>query len=102
MGNEALRAIEIMNTENGERHLLEIEGMFVAIGQAPENQPFTSVAPIDERGYITAGEDCRPTGAPEGIFVAGDCRTKEIRQVATAVSDGAIAALAACRFIDSM
>ena len=53
-----------------------------------------------ERGYITAGEDCL-TGTP-GIFVAGDCRTKAIRQVTTAAADGAVAALAACRYIDSL
>ena len=102
IGNESLRAIEIKNTENGEERLLEVEGMFVCIGQAPENQPFTDVVKLDGRGYITADEGCVPYGSPDGIFVAGDCRTKEIRQVTTATADGAVAALAAVRFIDSM
>ena len=100
VGNEQLRAIEILNTESGERRYLEVSGMFVCIGQAPENKPFESRVTLDNYGYITADESCVPKGGDGGIFVAGDCRTKSIRQVATAVSDGAIAALAACRFLD--
>ena len=100
VGNEQLRAIEILNTESGERRYLEVSGMFVCIGQAPENKPFESRVTLDNYGYITADESCVPKGSDGGIFVAGDCRTKSIRQVATAVSDGAIAALAACRFLD--
>ena len=57
---------------------------------------------LDERGYVAAGEDCLPKAKYEGIFVAGDCRTKAIRQVTTATADGAVAALAACRYIDSL
>ena len=91
---------EILNTESGERRYLEVSGMFVCIGQAPENKPFESRVTLDNYGYITADESCVPKGSDGGIFVAGDCRTKSIRQVATAVSDGAIAALAACRFLD--
>lgn len=100
VGNEALRAIEILNTENGERRYLEVDGMFVCIGQSPENKPFESKVSLDKWGYITADESCIPEGSDGGIFVAGDCRTKSVRQVATAVSDGAVAALAACRFLD--
>lgn len=102
VGTDSLRMIEIKNTESGDEYALKVDGMFVCIGQAPENEPFTSVAPIDERGYITAGEDCRPTGAPDGIFVAGDCRTKTVRQVTTATADGATAALAAIKFLEEI
>lgn len=102
VGNETLRSIEIQNTENGERRQLVVEGMFVCIGQKPENEPFESVVKLDQRGYITADEGCIPYGSPDGIFVAGDCRTKEIRQVTTATSDGAVAALAAIRFLDEL
>ena len=102
IGNESLTAIEIENTENGEQHMLKLDGMFVCIGQAPENQPFESRVKLDSYGYITAGESCVPEGSDGGIFVAGDCRTKSVRQVATAVSDGATAALAACRFLDEL
>ena len=102
LGNDSLRAIEIFNTENGERRQIEVEGMFICIGQSPENKPFAGVTTLDGRGYITADEGCVPYGSPDGIFVAGDCRTKEIRQVTTATSDGAVAALAAVRFLDSL
>lgn len=100
VGNESLTSIEILNTENGESRSLKVDGMFVAIGQAPENKPFESRVSLDSYGYITAGESCIPEGSDGGIFVAGDCRTKNVRQVTTAVADGATAALAAVRFID--
>ena len=102
IGNENLSSIEILNTESGERRLLKLDGMFVCIGQTPENQPFANMVDLDNWGYITADESCVPGGAPQGIFVAGDCRTKTVRQVTTAVSDGATAALAACRFVDEL
>lgn len=102
VGNEALRSVEIKNTESGEERVLTVDGMFVAIGQAPENEPFRDVVSLDGAGYITAGEDCIPGGAPEGIFAAGDCRTKSVRQVTTATADGATAALSAIRMIDTM
>ena len=96
------RGIKLKNTESGDVGELMIDGMFVAIGQKPENEPFAKVLDINEYGYIKSGEDCIPEGAAPGIFVAGDCRTKAIRQVTTATADGAVAALAACRFIDSL
>ncbi len=102
VGNEALRSIEIKNPENGEQRVLSVEGMFVAIGQAPENEPFRDVVSLDKWGYVTAGEDCIPDGAPRGIFVAGDCRTKSVRQVTTATADGATSALAAIRLLDEI
>jgi thioredoxin reductase (NADPH) len=78
-----------------------LDGIFVAIGQKPENEPFASVTTLNDYGYIVSDESCVPNGASEGIFVAGDCRTKAVRQVATATADGATAALAACRLIDN-
>ncbi len=95
-----LRAISLKNTSTDETSTLELDGMFVAIGQQPENQPFASLTALDNYGYIIAGEDCLTDTA--GVFVAGDCRTKRIRQVTTAASDGAVAALAACRYIDGL
>jgi thioredoxin reductase (NADPH) len=95
-----LRAISLKNTFTDETSTLELDGMFVAIGQQPENQPFASLTALDNYGYIIAGEDCLTDTA--GVFVAGDCRTKRIRQVTTAASDGAVAALAACRYIDGL
>ena len=78
---------------------MEIDGIFLAIGTAPENDAYQKVAKLNEYGYIVSDESCR-TETP-GIFVAGDCRTKAYRQVATAISDGAAAALNACRFLDA-
>lgn len=95
-----LCGIVIENAE-GETSL-SLDGVFVAIGQKPENEPFASVLDINDYGYIVADESCIPSGAPAGIFTAGDCRTKSVRQVATATADGAVAALAACRYIDSL
>ena len=96
------RGIKLRNNETGTESELLVDGVFVAIGQMPENEPFKSVSELNEYGYIKSGEDCVPSGAPRGIFVAGDCRTKAIRQITTATADGAVSALAALKFIDSL
>ena len=67
--------------------------MFLAVGQTPGTAPFAGFVALDEQGFVLAGEDCR-TSRP-GVFAAGDCRTKQVRQLATAVGDGAVAGLAA-------
>lgn len=87
-----------VSTADGERDI-EADGMFIAIGLIPENAPFAQLAMLNDRGYFASGEDCLTK--TDGIFVAGDCRAKAVRQVTTAVSDGAIAALAACEFVDA-
>lgn len=97
-GESALTAIDLMNTETNEETRLTVDGIFLAIGTAPENGAYQKVSKLDEWGYIEADERCL-TGTP-GIFVAGDCRTKAYRQIATAVADGAAAALNACRYLD--
>ena len=100
LGEKSMTGITLKKGD--EQKLLEVDGIFVAIGQKPENEPFKDVLDLDEYGYIVSGEDCAPNGAVPGIFVAGDCRTKKIRQVTTATGDGAVAALAACRFVDEL
>lgn len=95
-----LSAIGIKNTTTNTETTLALDGMFVAIGQAPENEAFRSNTALDSYGYIIADESCLTD--TKGIFVAGDCRTKKIRQVTTASADGAVAALAACRYIDEL
>lgn len=87
-------------SQNGETRRLAVEGLFVAIGHKPDTEAFRTVLQLDEAGYAAAGEDCC-TGTP-GLFVAGDCRTKKVRQVTTAAADGAVAALAACSYLDSL
>ena len=81
----------------GTKVRLDVDGVFVAIGQVPVNDAFAPVAELDARGYVIAGEDCL-TKTP-GVFVAGDCRTKNIRQITTACGDGAVAAMTACRYL---
>ena len=98
LGEDKFEGIIIKNEESGETASLPFDGIFVAIGQKPENESFASAVSLDERGYITADESCIPEGEA-GIFVAGDCRSKAVRQIATAVSDGASASVAVCRFL---
>lgn len=102
VGESSIEGLKIINVNNGEETTLVVDGIFVAIGQQPENEAFADVVELDERGYIAAGEDCLPKTKYDGIFVAGDCRTKSVRQVTTATADGAVSALAACRYIDSL
>lgn len=99
-GEDELRAVRLHNDQTGEDSLLQVDGLFLAIGTVPDNTPFTKVASCNEQGYIRSDE----TGATEtpGVFVAGDCRTKAYRQVATAIADGATAALNACRYLDTL
>jgi len=96
-GDDMLTGICVRHTGTGETKEIPVSGLFVAIGQMPDNESFQDIVTIDEKGYIRAGEDCR-TETP-GIYTAGDCRTKEVRQLATAAADGAVAALAACEYI---
>lgn len=98
MGDGALNGIVIKSGE--QRRTLLIDGMFVAIGLVPQNEVVSSLVSLNTWGYVDAGENCQ-TGT-RGVFVAGDCRSKRIRQVATACADGATAALAACDYVDSL
>ena len=86
--------------ENGEEKVIPADGAFLAVGLIPENAPFAALAQLDERGYFDTDERC--VTATPGVFVAGDCRRKEIRQVTTAAGDGAVAAMAACRYLDQV
>ena len=91
----------VRNTGSDEKNTETIpcDGLFVAIGLIPENEPFAELADLNAYGYFDADERCL-TKTP-GIFVAGDCRSKEIRQITTAAADGAVAALAACRYLNA-
>ena len=100
IGEERLEAIEVGNKKTGDKREISVAGVFVAIGQMPDNEAFDELIATDDYGYIEAGEDCK-TGT-EGIYVAGDCRTKTVRQLTTAAADGAVAALAACEYLQSV
>ncbi|MCM1246765.1 MAG: FAD-dependent oxidoreductase [Roseburia sp.] len=96
-GEDRLESVIIRNTTTGVVSEKKIDGLFVAVGQKPDNERFADVVKLDESGYIQADETCE-TGTP-GIFAAGDCRTKRVRQLVTAAADGAAAALAACGYL---
>ncbi len=96
-GKFMVDGVVLNNKKTGEDFTLPVSGVFVAVGQIPGNDNFADLVTLDENGFIRAGEDCL-TSCP-GIFAAGDCRTKEIRQLVTAAADGAAAALAACNYI---
>ncbi len=99
-GDRRLRSIEVTSRADGSVRELELNGLFVAVGRVPENQPFAGQVRLDEAGYIPAGEDCH-TGAP-GVFVAGDNRAKSLRQLVTATADGAMAATEAVKYLNSL
>ncbi|MBQ7799711.1 MAG: FAD-dependent oxidoreductase [Oscillospiraceae bacterium] len=98
VGETSLSAI-VLNTKDGEE-TLEIDGMFIAIGLIPQNEAFSDLIGLDSYGYADSDESC--TTKTEGVYVAGDCRKKSIRQLTTACADGSVAALAACRYLDSL
>ena len=98
-GEGELERVILHNTETGQSVPLEVNGVFVAIGQIPENGPFARVAKLAMNGYFDSGENC--TTMTPGVFVAGDCRQKNVRQITTATGDAAVAAVSACRWLDS-
>ena len=87
-----------LKKDNGETLSISCDGAFLAVGLEPQNGPFADLAALNAWGYFDSAEDCL-TKTP-GLFVAGDCRSKRIRQVVTASADGAIAAMAACNYLD--
>ena len=99
-GKEKLSGVTVRNRQTGETKTIPLDGLFIAVGQEPQTTPVSDRIPLDGAGYADAGEDCR-TGTP-GIFVAGDCRRKAVRQLTTAVGDGAVAGLAAVDYINSL
>ncbi len=99
LGENTFEGVKIKNSETDEEIDITVDSIFVAIGQQPDNESFKDVVKLNEYGYIVSDESCIPEGSVKGIFTAGDCRTKKIRQVATAISDGATAALEACSFL---
>ena len=87
-----------LQSEDGREFSIDVDGAFLAVGLSPENDAFAEHAQLNQWGYFDSAEDCRTR--TEGLFVAGDCRSKRIRQVVTAASDGAVAAMAACMYLD--
>lgn len=97
--DDGLAGVEVEN-KNEEKRILVTDGLFVAIGQVPQNEIFKGLIDLDADGYIISDERCLTN--TDGIFAAGDCRTKSVRQLTTAAADGAVAALAACEYIQGI
>ena len=98
IADESLTSIEVTNKDGSTKNI-PVKGLFIAIGKVPENENFKNLINVDEAGYIIADESCH-TNIP-GIFVAGDTRNKELRQLVTATADGAIAATEAVKYLNN-
>lgn len=96
-GSERLESISVISNDSKIPNDITVSGLFVAIGQVPENKAFSNIVELDEYGYIISDDCCT---CAEGIFTAGDCRKKDIKQLATAVADGAVAGIKACEYIN--
>ena len=96
-GTDKVEALKIQNKKTQEESFIETDGVFIAVGIVPGTEKFKDLVKLDEAGYIVAGED-GITSEP-GIFAAGDIRTKNLRQVVTAVADGANAVVSAQRYL---
>ena len=99
IGDKELKSIKF---ERKDGTTFEIAGtpLFVAIGQIPDNKRFENLVDLDSQGYFDADESCKTK--TDGLFVAGDCRKKTVRQVTTAVCDGAVAATNACNYLNAL
>lgn len=100
LGEDKIEGFVFQDTYGEDRFTVNFPALFVAIGQVPDNKMFENVVDLDKQGYIISDETCKTK--TEGLFVAGDTRTKAVRQLTTATCDGAVAATAACAYIDTL
>lgn len=96
---DELKGLKFENTKTGEPFKIDVDACFIAIGQVPNNERYSNLVDIDDKGYIISSDTTTKT---EGLYVAGDCRTKHVRQLTTAVGDGAIAAMNAVNYINNL
>lgn len=96
-GTDRVEGFKVKNLKDDSTITLDVSGVFAAVGQVPSNDIFKGLVELDSAGYVVAGEDCLTS--TKGIFVAGDCRTKEVRQLVTAAADGAVAGIAAAKYV---
>ncbi len=97
LGEDTLKAARVKNKKSGEEKTLEIAGAFIAVGLAPQNQLFAGQINLDKDGYVEAKEECKTN--LDGVWAAGDTRTKLLRQLVTAAADGAVAGSEAAAYI---
>jgi len=95
-----LSGLRLRSEVTGQEQEIAVDGAFLAVGLQPENEAFANLCDLNQYGYYDVNEFC--TTKTPGVFVAGDCRSKFIRQVVTAAGDAAIAAMAACKYIDAV
>ena len=100
IAEKRLKAIEVTDKRTGEMRIIDLNGLFIAVGRVPENNNFANLLKLDASGYAEAGEDCH-TATP-GLFVAGDNRAKLLRQLVTATADGAMAATEAVKYVNGL
>lgn len=100
LGEDRLTGIKVINKKTEETREIMLDGLFVAIGKAPDSKYLSDMITLDENGYIIAGEDCKTK--IEGVFVAGDCRTKAVRQLTTATADGTVASVGAIAYANKV
>ena len=93
-----LKSVRVKNVKTEEERDINVNGLFLAIGQVPSTKEFADILPLDEYGYVIAGEDCK---VREGIYIAGDCRKKPVRQLTTAAADGTVAATLVCEELEN-
>ena len=97
VGGDRLQGLEIIGQATGEKRALEVTGLFVSIGRVPDTEAFADLVALDGRGFFVTDENMA-TNVP-GVWAAGDCRQKNVRQLTTAAADGTIAAISACRWL---
>lgn len=95
-----LTGLRFEDTTDNSVFLIDTKAVFICVGQKPDNEIFKNFVELDDNGFVKAGEDCKTNVS--GVFAAGDCRTKKIRQLTTATADGATASIGACAYIDSL
>jgi len=99
LGKDEIEGVRFENTQTKEEVIYKCKGVFICVGQIPQNEPFKDIVNLDKAGYIIADENCATS--TEGIYAAGDCRVKKIRQLVTAASDGSISAFNASQYVAS-
>lgn len=99
-GEFALQSVTVQNVKSGTVREIPVAALFEAVGTVPQNRAFADAVTLDEGGFILTDEDCRT--ATDGVFAAGDCRSKRVRQLTTATADGTVAALAAVEYLDRL
>ncbi len=92
-----LKSVKVKNVKTQKEREIAVNGLFLAIGQVPSTKEFADILPLDEYGYVIAGEDCK---IGKGLYIAGDCRKKPVRQLTTAAADGTVAATLACEELE--